>query len=206
MSGFIYIIRNTINNKVYIGQTKVSVEIRWKEHLRHASYGNQVINRAMKKHGTENFYIDVLEECDIKELDSKEIFYIEKYNSTNKYFGYNVSIGGNTPRFKRPSVNLEIVLDLYYNQNYSLDYISKLLGISRYIISTELKNAGKELKSNAESKSKYKLISKEIIEKYLELGKTIRNSAKLANIPYSTFRKSCLYHKVEYNSSKSARH
>ena len=49
MVGFIYIIRNTINNKVYIGQTKVSVDIRWKEHLRHSSYGNQLINRAIRK-------------------------------------------------------------------------------------------------------------------------------------------------------------
>ena len=49
MNGFIYIIRNTVNSKVYIGQTRVSVDIRWKEHLRHARYGNQVINRAMRK-------------------------------------------------------------------------------------------------------------------------------------------------------------
>lgn len=49
MNGFIYIIKNTINSKVYIGQTRTSVEQRWREHLRHAQYGDQVINRAMKK-------------------------------------------------------------------------------------------------------------------------------------------------------------
>ena len=48
MRGFIYIIRNTANSKVYIGQTRTSVEQRWKEHLRHARYEDQVINRAMK--------------------------------------------------------------------------------------------------------------------------------------------------------------
>lgn len=57
MNGFIYIIRNTINNKVYIGQTKVDIQKRWKEHLRHASYGTQVINRAMNKYGIDKFYI-----------------------------------------------------------------------------------------------------------------------------------------------------
>ena len=56
MNGFIYIIKNTINKKVYIGQTKVSVYIRWKEHLRHTSYGDQLINRAMRKYGVNNFY------------------------------------------------------------------------------------------------------------------------------------------------------
>ena len=56
MNGFIYIIKNTINKKVYIGQTKVSVDIKWKEHLRHAYYGDQLINRAMRKYGVNNFY------------------------------------------------------------------------------------------------------------------------------------------------------
>ena len=79
MVGFIYIIRNTINNKVYIGQTKVSVDIRWKEHLRHSSYGNQLINRAMKKYGVENFYIETLEICDIDVIDEREIYYIDLY-------------------------------------------------------------------------------------------------------------------------------
>lgn len=55
MNGFIYIIKNTINNtinnKVYIGQTRVSVE--------------QVINRAMKKYGVDKFYIETLEKCTI---------------------------------------------------------------------------------------------------------------------------------------------
>lgn len=60
MNGFIYIIRNTINNKIYIGQTRTSVEQRWKEHLRHAQYGKQIINRAMKKYGVDKFYIEML--------------------------------------------------------------------------------------------------------------------------------------------------
>ena len=80
MNGFIYIIRNTINNKVYIGQTRVSVEQRWKEHLRHAQYGEQVINRAMKKYGVNKFYIETLEICNLDILDYREMYYIE-YNS-----------------------------------------------------------------------------------------------------------------------------
>ena len=63
MKGFIYIIRNTINNKVYIGQTRTSVNQRWLEHLRHARYGDQVINRAMRKYGINKFYIETLEIC-----------------------------------------------------------------------------------------------------------------------------------------------
>ena len=32
--GYIYKITNTINNKVYIGQTTQTVETRWKQHQR----------------------------------------------------------------------------------------------------------------------------------------------------------------------------
>lgn len=32
---FIYKITNLINNKLYIGKTERTIEVRWKEHLRH---------------------------------------------------------------------------------------------------------------------------------------------------------------------------
>lgn len=92
MNGFIYIIKNTVNSKVYIGQTRTSVEQRWREHLRHAQYGDQIINRAMKKYGVDKFYRETLEICNIKLLDYREMYYIDLYDSTNKSKGYNVSI------------------------------------------------------------------------------------------------------------------
>lgn len=54
MKGFIYIIKNTINKKVYIGQTRVSVDIRWKEHLRHAAckvnkLNPKILNQALQE-------------------------------------------------------------------------------------------------------------------------------------------------------------
>ena len=130
---FIYIIKNTKNNKVYIGQTKTTIDIRWNEHLRHTEYGNQVINRAMKKYGKDKFYIEILEECTIENVNQKEIFYIEKFNSANSDFGYNVSLGGETPNFERKEYDIQFAIELY-SEGKSLDYISKLLKISRYIL------------------------------------------------------------------------
>lgn len=127
MNGFIYIIRNTINNKVYIGQTRTSVEQRWKEHLRHAQYGKQIINRAMKKYGVDKFYIEMLETCDLEDLDYKEMYYIELYNSTDKSKGYNASIGGNTPRFKRKILSISDLINLYINKKFTLEEIAKNL-------------------------------------------------------------------------------
>lgn len=206
MNGFIYIIRNTINNKVYIGQTRTSVEQRWKEHLRHAQYGKQIINRAMKKYGVDKFYIEMLETCDLEDLDYKEMYYIELYNSTDKSKGYNVSIGGNTPRFKRKILSISDLINLYINKKFTLEEIAKKFEVSRYIICTELKNAGVIIRDRHESSVKFNNISKEVLIEYLLKGRTLRSAAKLANIPYSTFRKACIYNNVEYNSSTSAQH
>jgi group I intron endonuclease len=206
MNGFIYIIKNTVNSKVYIGQTRTSVDQRWKEHLRHAQYGDQVINRAMKKYGVDKFYIETLEICDVSILDEREIYYIDLYDSTDKSKGYNVSIGGNTPRFKRKALSISDLIDLYVNKEFTLEEIASKFEVSRYIISTELRNAGITIRDRHDSASRYNKIPKETLENALKIGKSLRGSAKILNIPYSTFKKACIYNNIEYNSSTSARH
>lgn len=83
----IYKIENTLNHKVYIGQS-VHIEIRWKEHCRPS--GDSVIAKAIQKYGKENFTFQVLKECDIEQLDELELFYIKKFNSIVPN-GYNVT-------------------------------------------------------------------------------------------------------------------
>lgn len=206
MNGFIYIIRNTVNSKVYIGQTKTSVEQRWREHLRHAQYGSQVINKAMKKYGVNKFYIETLEICDINLLDYREMYYIDLYDSTDKSKGYNVSIGGNTPRFKRKTLSISNLVDLYVNKKFTLEEIAEKYGVSRYIINTELTNAGIVIRDRHDSSSRFNKIPKAVLQECLDKGGTLRKAAKLAKVPYPTFRKACIYNNIEYNSSKSARH
>lgn len=206
MNGFIYIIRNTINNKVYIGQTKVSIEIRWQEHLRHAKYGDQVINRAMRKYGVDKFYIETLEICDINIIDYREMYYIDLYDSTNKSKGYNVSIGGKTPKFKRKALSISTLVDLYKNQGFTLDEIAKKFEVTRYTITTELRNAGVEIKERYREEGKFNKVDKVTLLKALQEHKSLRKAAKSLNMNYTTFRKACIYNNIEYNSSKSAQH
>lgn len=206
MNGFIYIIRNTINNKVYIGQTKVSVETRWQEHLRHAKYGDQVISRAMRKYGVNKFYIETLEICDINIIDYREMYYIDLYDSTNKSKGYNVSIGGKTPKFKRKALSISTLIDLYKSQGFTLDEIAKKFEVTRYIITTELRNAGVEIKERYREGEKFNKVGKDILLKALQEYKSLRKAAKSLNMNYTTFRKACIYNNIEYNSSKSAQH
>ena len=206
MKGFIYIIKNTINNKVYVGQTRTSVNQRWSEHLRHAKYGDQIINRAMKKYGVDKFYVETLEICEVEKLDEREIYYISLYDSTDKSKGYNVSIGGSTPRFKREVLSIPELINLYVNEKFTLEKIAKKYNVSRYIISTELKNAGVTIRDRHQSAEKVSKISKRVLEKALSKTKSLREAARFAGVKYSTFRKACIQNNIEYNSPKSARH
>lgn len=206
MNGFIYIIRNTVNNKVYIGQTKVSVTTRWQEHLRHAKYGDQIINRAMRKYGIDKFYVETLEICNIDVIDYREIYYIDLYDSTNKSKGYNVSIGGKTPKFKRKALSISTLVDLYKNQGFSLQEIANKFEVTRYIITTELRNAGVEISERYREEEKFSKINKEALIKALQEYKSLRKAAKSLSMSYTTFRKACIYNNIEYNSSKSAQH
>ena len=87
--GFIYITTNMINGKKYIGQRRYYKG--WEKYL-----GSGVnITRAIKKYGVENFKKDIIYIADSqKELNEKEMFYIDKYNALEDNNFYNIAKGG----------------------------------------------------------------------------------------------------------------
>lgn len=93
--GTIYIVRNTENDKVYIGQTSGDLGERFRHHKSSVGTdrkGHMPLYVAMERIGIERFYIEPLEEnVPNEELYEKEAEYIQKYNS-NKY-GYNSRAG-----------------------------------------------------------------------------------------------------------------
>lgn len=97
----IYIIKNDINNKVYIGQS-INIHKRIQEHFwksecnKDVSY-NSILHAAIRKYGKEHFYYEILEECDESLLDTLEKEYINKYNSISPN-GYNILSGGQQHR------------------------------------------------------------------------------------------------------------
>lgn len=95
MLGIIYIITNDINNKVYIGQTIQELQKRWHRHCQKSCSNAEekmAIKQAILKYGKEHFKIQELCKCPVEELNNKEIYYINLYNSYKK--GYNSTIGG----------------------------------------------------------------------------------------------------------------
>lgn len=90
--GYIYKITNLINNKLYIGQTQVSLEKRWKEHILDSKRYDYKFSRALRKYGEENFKMEVIEEIPDNMLNDREIYWISFYDSYKH--GYNSTLGG----------------------------------------------------------------------------------------------------------------
>lgn len=126
--GRIYIIRNTVNEKVYIGQTQVSIKLRFQNHLSAARRGlDYVIGKAIRKYGEDKFYVELLEECTTEELNDREKYWIAFFNSTNNKFGYNMSIGGNVVRTTN-DLDEPLVLNMFKQGNTSTK-IAKILHV-----------------------------------------------------------------------------
>jgi group I intron endonuclease len=91
----IYLIRNKVNNKIYVGK---SVNIRqrfgaYRSAVKKCRTDSQIITRAIKKYGWENFSIELLECFDAIDHDlllQKESEWIAKLNTTDKKIGYNI--------------------------------------------------------------------------------------------------------------------
>ena len=89
----IYQIKNLINGKIYIGQSK-NIASRWHRHRTDYRKFDYAIYRAMRKYGLNNFEFSVLEECSIDQLNEREIYWIEEKDSHNPEHGYNLTDGG----------------------------------------------------------------------------------------------------------------
>lgn len=99
---WIYKITNTINNKVYIGQSIRPVEQRFRRHLNDAINNklNTHFARAIRKYGESAFVVETIDSASSQdELTLKEQYWIRQYNSVAT--GYNetdatAKCGGNT--------------------------------------------------------------------------------------------------------------
>lgn len=95
--GYIYKITNTINNKIYIGKTKETIDSRYKRHIYDIEHHKtkSLLYDAMKKYGIDSFKVEQIDVADtLEDLNEKEKFYIKNLNSTNPAIGYNINKGG----------------------------------------------------------------------------------------------------------------
>ena len=90
MFGYIYLVRNKVNGKRYIGQKQSSVFV--EDYFGSGTY----IKSAISKYGKENFeHEKILQECNSKEeLNEAERYWIAYYNAVGSDDFYNLSVGG----------------------------------------------------------------------------------------------------------------
>lgn len=99
----IYKIINTVNGKIYVGQS-VDIYKRWSQHKYKAfdpkeiGY-NSAIHAAIRKYGSDNFILEIIEECEPDLLDERERYWINKLGSLVPN-GYNIMDGGQSSRKK----------------------------------------------------------------------------------------------------------
>lgn len=92
----IYKATNLINNKIYIGKTVLSLEQRIKNHLKKSKTNKRIyFHKAIHKYGIENFKWEIIyNSSSLKDLNEKEIYYINYYRKNKNNKIYNITNGG----------------------------------------------------------------------------------------------------------------
>ena len=102
-TGYVYMIYNDVNDKVYIGETLQKITTRFKQHIQKAFDENRKYDehlfRAIRKYGKEHFFVKEIDKVTgldrnkvKEEIQRLEVFYISKYDSCKN--GYNCDFGG----------------------------------------------------------------------------------------------------------------
>jgi hypothetical protein len=120
VTGQIYLMTNTEENKSYVGQTKSHRKNkgkfrpfgyigRYNDHISEAINNTKkkqcsYLNNSIRKHGKEKFTIVLIETCDVNVLDEREQHFISHYNTLYPN-GYNLTIGGKTQHCDNDIVN-----------------------------------------------------------------------------------------------------
>lgn len=109
----IYCIINKLNNKMYIGKAKC-IHSRIKSHIANCNTKSLEENRYLinswHKHGRDNFDYFVLEYLNLEEtlLSERELYWQQKYNVTNRRFGYNLRLDSSTRMITHKSTRILI--------------------------------------------------------------------------------------------------
>ena len=195
MNGIIYIHRNKINGKCYVGQTTVSPHTRWGEngcnYIRNYKDGKFIhpkFARAILKHGWDNFEHLILSDIytSIEELNAAEVATIAKYDSFND--GYNATLGGDNfgiEPWNKGKKTPEETLAKLRGKKLSEEHKRKISEAKKG------KARSEETKKKISEAKKGHVVSEEAREKISEnkKGKTAWNKGKKGQIPWNKGKK-----------------
>ena len=100
----IYVLKNKLNNKVYVGQTWSTLKARGNSGYGYAKSPH--LNNAIKKYGWGNFYYEFLTMTHTQQIaDYWEQYFIDHFNSNNRKYGYNLKLAGSHGKHSENSKN-----------------------------------------------------------------------------------------------------
>lgn len=137
--GYIYGLKNKLNNKYYIGQTTRTPEIRLDEHIQEKNRDrakDRKLYVAINKFGIHSFDLITIEKCDDDKLNQKEKYYIEFYDAKNN--GYNETYGGKGKPFVNKVIEQKII-ETYQNNKMTVKLLSKRFNLCVDTVSEILK-------------------------------------------------------------------
>lgn len=156
----IYGIRNSVNEKIYIGsaaQKAGGIKRRWYEHitsLNKNNHGNYHLQKAWNYYGIDRFEFFVIEIIDYdstkdskNKIRQREEYYFDKYKSLNREFGYNIAEnaegggwgytleGIENDRFKFTHLQFEKAINDLVNTDKGFKQINKETGVPTKLLS-----------------------------------------------------------------------
>lgn len=200
----VYMIKNKLNGKVYIGQSK-DIKRRFREYANRTGKVDTVIHRALEKHGVDAFEFSIIQECGINELDKLEIEHISNFKSNVKRYGYNVTNGGKGYNGKFTKTHRRNMSESKIGEN-NPNYGKSISEITRARRSESLKGIPRteEWKAKISESQKGKIISPEVRVKISNSlkGKKHSDSTKEKLRISSTGRKHTDEAKLKISESK----
>lgn len=183
----IYKITNLINGNSYIGQS-VNIFKRWQQekedsnNVNSHSY-NYPLMRAFRKYGVDNFSFEILEECNVEDLNEREMYWISFYDTF--FNGYNQTLGGDSKSNQPKEKIIGIIYDLMNSDMTHRDIAEK------WDISVEMVqgiNTGRYWRHDAD----YPLQKRQTSKIYYceKCGKEISRGSKLCIDCYNILRES----------------
>ena len=170
----IYIIKNIVNDKVYVGQTWTPVARRFIYHKVPTNKSCIKLHNALNKHGRDNFFVECIADCsDQKTADYLEANYIIEYDSIKN--GYNIREGGSRGLMSKESIEkISAAMMGSGNPMYGRNHTDA----SRKKISEHKNNSGEH--------NPRAILTEELAEKIRQDTRTERKIAKEYGVARST--------------------
>lgn len=190
MNSGIYIIKNTLNNKIYVGSS-VDLSNREYKHfwmLNKGLHDNQYLQKSYDKYGRESFIFEIVEYCDVNELIENENKFIDLYKSNILENGYNLA---KVNEFRRNTYNDVVKLklskyNLRKNGNMTAFSLTNIFTNKEFVFDS-LFEAANYLIENNFAKGKSRNVR-------MKLSQSLRG-IKVNNGSNGSIRKTCYKHK-----------